>query len=61
MWLSVAFILLAMIAGCVFLGLCVCEAIWRNGGTPPILLWVGGTYGVVLIYMALCLLTLVEP
>lgn len=60
MWLTVAFAVLGLIAGCIFLGLCVSEGIWREGGTPPILLWVGGTYGLALAFLALCIITFLE-
>lgn len=58
MWL--AFIILGMVAGCVFLGLCVAEATWRQGGTPSILLWIMGTYGVALAFLSLCLIAFAE-
>lgn len=31
---------IAVLAGIAFIGLCECDAIWREGGTPPILMWV---------------------
>lgn len=36
-WILFAIATLACVA---FIGLCNCDHVWRNGGTPPILLWV---------------------
>lgn len=58
MWLSIAFILLGIVAGAAFLGLCVAEATWRGGGTPAILLWVGAVYGLALVFIGLSLIAL---
>ena len=40
MWLVGILFTIAVLAGVAFIGLCECDAIWRDGGTPPILMWV---------------------
>lgn len=61
MWLMVAFALMSLLAGCVFLGLCASEATWRSGGTPAILLWIAAAYALALVFLALCVLTVWLP
>lgn len=40
MGLLVILIAIVVLSGAAFIGLCECDAIWRAGGTPPILMWV---------------------
>ena len=58
MGLLVILIAIVVLSGVAFIGLCECDAIWRAGGTPPILMWVS-LVGVLTLSMIAVLLHII--